>query len=1234
MTITEMEFLRTIEITELLEQDVRPTFIIDITNSTNFVAGSPLQIVFANPSLCSRGSLLEKVSGNSGIDNTEFRMMTDFPAFKYWALSFIQNGESQDISLPQFQYADLSWTCNTLRKRLRVIYGNSNINSSINAVSLCNRPLDVGEMANDQEIEFNSSNESKTSTHYYPVVLSSETSSDIKDNVFSQNDSKTVTDKLELPKRVIEKSSSPHIIPKITQLRYPGDLCGDWTPLPKSANISNHIQFIRSMEWASTALGPIKNWNAHLRTISNLVMCSPHPTAMYWGDDLITIYNEAYIMIAGKKHPEIMGQKFKDAWPELWGELKDTFLGAINSGLSTMKEDDCLFIQRNGYLEESYFSWSLIPIIGEGGSVVGLYNPVFDKTRQKIAERRMQILREVGECSATAQTVKTFWGRVIKSLEHYEKDIPFALLYSLGEEIDIDISSVQGSSYSHAKQCILEGKLGIPANHPAALSPLNLRCNNDNFISQLRKAMKAERPILLTTDDNTLSRELIDGLELRGFEDPCRSAVIFPIRPITGEVTLGLLVMGINPRRPYDDDYSLFIQLLSRQLATSLASVVLFQEEIKRGQKAAHLAALDRQELSKQLDLRTREAIESETKFTRMAELAPVGIFIANFEGDIIFTNEMLWEISRHPRSEKNANSWMENINDADRKQVEKSWKLLLENKTAVTLEFRFKAPWIDRNGCQSETWALMSAYPERNDEGNLKSVFGSITNISQQKWAEDHQKQRTYEAIEMKRQQDNFIDITSHEMRNPLSAILQCSEEISTSLTTYKEKLLFEKSTDNLLAILDSSIDASETIELCAQHQKRIVDDILTLSKLDSALLVVSPIVVEPVSVIQRVLKMFQCELEMNNFAWDFRVEKCYQELEINLVKLDPSRLFQVLINLTTNAIKFTKGYPKRKITLSVGASLKKSKIDNPDFSYFPSRSNRKDPTTNESEWGDGEQIYLYFSVQDTGKGLDEKEKAQLFQRFSQASPRTHALYGGSGLGLFISRELTELQGGEIGVASKPGIGSTFAFYVKARKVDSDIDPDTPIITPPINLSKNECSVDTEQLSRHFNHISLKPTNELRTVETSTREILPRPEPSLKIDRSKIKILIVEDNLVNQRVLRRQLVKEGFQITLANHGGEALDFLKKTTFWKGNESDGLELSIILMDLEMPSMDGLTCCRLIREAESKGNIVRHVPLIAVTANARLEHVNTALAAGMDAVQEKPFRIWELILKIE
>jgi signal transduction histidine kinase len=117
-----------------------------------------------------------------------------------------------------------------------------------------------------------------------------------------------------------------------------------------------------------------------------------------------------------------------------------------------------------------------------------------------------------------------------------------------------------------------------------------------------------------------------------------------------------------------------------------------------------------------------------------------------------------------------------------------------------------------------------------------LKSVFGSITNISSQKWAEGFQKRKMEEAVELKRQQENFIDITSHEMRNPLSAILQCADEISTILSDFRTSGAREIPQ----RLLTDSIDAAQTIALCAQHQKRIVDDVLTLSKLDSAMLMV----------------------------------------------------------------------------------------------------------------------------------------------------------------------------------------------------------------------------------------------------------------------------------------------------------------------------------------------------------------------------------------------------------
>lgn len=215
--------------------------------------------------------------------------------------------------------------------------------------------------------------------------------------------------------------------------------------------------------------------------------------------------------------------------------------------------------------------------------------------------------------------------------------------------------------------------------------------SDDGFAPYLRESMKADQPILLTIEEKSLSYDLIHGLEWRGFGDPCRAAVVCAIHPTTGDSILGFLVMGINPRRPFDDDYSLFIQLLSRQLATPMASAMLFEEEIRQGQRAARLAAMDRQELSKQLDLRTQEAVESETKFTRMAEFAPVGMFITNSAGDITYSNDTWRQISRHQRSENSSSTWMESIKAEDQEGVKEVWKKIIQETTPATHEFRFK---------------------------------------------------------------------------------------------------------------------------------------------------------------------------------------------------------------------------------------------------------------------------------------------------------------------------------------------------------------------------------------------------------------------------------------------------------------------------------------------------------------------------------------------------------------
>jgi PAS domain S-box-containing protein len=1206
-----LQLLQHASVIELLEQDERPTFVIDLQNRNNFDPG-PLSIVFANAALRASGGVIGLVIG----DTSDPEHTADFARFKAWILSFVntRNNESMDVCLPSLSYGGISWTCSTLRRRFRFVSGNA---SAVSITPTSPSPITQASSVLDQRARGpiptkpSEGRRDRPASEIDYFVGIDHASSPTGSHARSHSEPRTKLDGA--VDGVVGRGDEDDLMSTpVEEVQ-----TFDWTRIPiDTPNIPPHVAFARSVDWASTPLGPLEDWPSELRSMSNMIMGSPHPAAMYWGPEYVAIYNEAYIGLAGQKHPQLMGMRYQDAWREIWSDISPYFEAAWNSGQSTMKHDDRLFLHRHGYVEETYFNWAIIPLVGGDGSVVAIYNPAFENTRRKINERRMLALNDVGEKISLAKDVKGFWTRVRQGLEYSDHDVPFALIYSVTDDSESEVASMHSGSFANPPQIMLEGSLGAPSGHPAAVTNMDLRSSDEGFAPYMREVLAhPSTPLVLRTDDGSLPAELIEGLSWRGFGDPCRTIVVFPVHPTTGDSVVGFIVLGVNPRRPYDEDYELFVSLMARQLATSLASVVLFEEEIKRGQKAARLAALDRQELSQQLRERTLEAIQSEYRFTRMAEFAPVGMFIADGQGIINYCNDMWWQISRHHRSTK-MEVWMQSIRDEDRPEVERVWNKLVREKVSISHEFRFKTSRLAHGGHDIDTWVLMSAYPEKDEHGDLKSIFGCMTDISQQKWAENFQKLRREEALELKRQQENFIDITSHEMRNPLSAVLQCADEINESIGRYRVANHSGHLPKGLELLLDNCVEASNTISLCANHQKRIVDDILTLSKLDSKLLLVTPVDVQPLVVVEKVLKMFEPELRSNDIRGEFRIEQSYLDLGLDWCKLDPSRLRQVLINLMTNAIKFTVGREKRSITISLGASTDVSKSDT---MYFPRhRNNDLSDPTDEADWGEGEKLSLMLAVSDTGPGLTEEEQKLLFQRFQQASPRTHVQYGGSGLGLFICRTLTELQGGQIGVRSNPGFGSTFNFYIRSRRSmnpQPQLGADTP--TPKASPVKPDPRLSATKL-QYSTQPALPPPEALVPTEPSS----PDPDTEMRDDARPVPldVLIVEDNVVNQRVLSRLLKVSGNNTHVANHGAEALELLQTSRFWRDvdaeNPDERINISVILMDLEMPVMDGMTCARKIRELEAEGTISRHIPIIAVTAYARPQQIANAKAAGV------------------
>ena len=373
--------------------------------------------------------------------------------------------------------------------------------------------------------------------------------------------------------------------------------------------------------------------------------------------------------------------------------------------------------------------------------------------------------------------------------------------------------------------------------------------------------------------------------------------------------------------------------------------------------------------------------------------------------------------------------------------------------------------------------------------------------------------------------------------------------------------------------------------------------------------------------------------------------------------------------MNIFTNAQKFTRSSPQRKITFHLGGSFTRPEKGPNGSHYLPFRNEgvlKNDEQRAEKNVRENTQatVFLCFSIIDTGRGMSSANLKQLFKKFSQASPKTYGKYGGSGLGLFITRDLVELQGGQIGVSSKEGKGTTFFFYIKAERIPDAKRPKLrrksswAAMLSEIKTQKGDMDRETTELRarRQTPSPAASERDDQSPVVTPTYSFESPSSPGFpKGKHWPVDILLVEDNLINQRILAQQLRKEGYAVATADNGLEGVEYVKQSTFATnpqprsttstecspGSTSQPATpafvapklLTIILMDIEMPVMDGLTATRTIRDLEKQGLVNGRIPILAVTANARPEQKRSAKDAGMDDILTKPFRISELLTKM-
>ncbi|KAF3925306.1 hypothetical protein ABW20_dc0107730 [Dactylellina cionopaga] len=832
-------------------------------------------------------------------------------------------------------------------------------------------------------------------------------------------------------------------------------------------------------------------------------MYMSQPMVLYTGYDYINIYNLAWgLQVAQERHPYIMGKTVPEAWPEgheyLVPLIDKTMLGEtvirgkcqkysmgvfLLENTNTSAVDAALFFLNKSIPgEECYVSFILCPAIDDNGFFLGSYATAVFETDTVIKKRHTKSLQTLGSRLLQVKELghkDGFWSAILDALDENPRDSPFVILYSVSE--DGRRCNYMGSRGLDPKVC---GNIDLDA-----IAYSKMQIFRERLIHTYSHPKGCVREQLSILEQNSLHE-----MPYRGF-GACHNAITLPIRKHSG-VVQAFVVIGQNHRRPWDSMYQEWLNSFQIVLSTSVAKIwsVKDGERLQLESKLSEMARAHSAQITQTLDKKTKELRESESLFTRTAESVPVGLVCINKEGQIIFANDAWWRICGMDRN-GGADVWDKYLYVEDRDRIVSVFNRLVEDRGTMAEEFRFGNDTTPGSRGFT-TWCRNSIHPSYDDDGNFTGWFGTLVDITSIKLAEEYQRELTAEAVERKRQQDNFIDVTSHELRNPLSAILQSADEIQMTLDA-----LTDIGADP--AALAAIQEAADTILACGEHQKKIIDDILNLSKLDAGLLTVDPVPAQPHDIIRRGMRIFVPEL--------------------------------------------------------------KSKGINAQFT------------------------------------------------------KTHVSYGGSGLGLFIARRLCFLLGGELHFDSELGQGSTFSFFFHSERTEapsashSSLGPEDPVKRT-YSFGSDSKPAPEDLGSRVRRPSRPPPSKNPRLGDRKSARKGPKLGEGYRV-------LVVEDNILNQKILRKQLAAQGCETATANNGEEALEQIRR----------GEKFTIVLMDMEMPVMDGATATGLIREHEARTS--GHVPIIGTSANARFEQVQFMVNAGMDDVITKPFLILDLMEKM-
>ncbi|WP_133010358.1 CHASE domain-containing protein [Marinomonas flavescens] len=510
------------------------------------------------------------------------------------------------------------------------------------------------------------------------------------------------------------------------------------------------------------------------------------------------------------------------------------------------------------------------------------------------------------------------------------------------------------------------------------------------------------------------------------------------------------------------------------------------------------------------------EIISVRDQLLMAANVAQLGIWIWHVQTDELDWNDMMFQIYQKPITLREKGlmyqHWVECLHPDDKVAFDVALQEALNNGGEFDQMFRIVLPNNNVRYIQAR------AYVEQDRQGRAVSLTGINRDITQEHELETWLRRAKEHAEAASVAKSEFLANMSHEIRTPMNAVLGMLALVQrTSLNIKQEDYIVKAHT-------------------AATSLLGLINDILDYSKVDVGKLEIEHAPFEIAQVISELDVLLSGLVKGDKVTLHYDVDPDIPALLIG----DHLRLLQVLTNLSSNALKFTM---EGQVDIAITQISRSAHA-----------------------------VYLQFSVKDTGIGIDISQREHIFEVFSQAESSTARRFGGSGLGLVISRRLVRLMGGDLIVDSELGEGSRFYFALELSIAD-----------------QNEIRINAEHLAEKASQVALRKLQNLN-------------------------LLVVEDNAFNRQVAEELLQAEGATVTLAEGGQEGVVAVL--------EAEPSAFDLVLMDMQMPNVDGLEATRRIRQDHRFSRL----PIIAMTANVSKADQQACLQAGMNDHISKPLDI--------